>query len=111
MSNLHNPDHVVAALRRALSGSAPSQLRQASVEVDPANHLITVRFESEGEPEPAVLEACQIAGTELISDYPSPWNINEQHSAVHAPRALSPLAHVVYSRNEVKHTFGRTRRA
>jgi hypothetical protein len=101
MSNLNDPYHAVAALRRALSGVPLPKLRQASVEVDPAKRVVKVRFEYQGEPEPGVLEACQIAGTELISDYPSPWDIDEQHRAVHEPHGLSPLAHVVYSREEV----------
>jgi hypothetical protein len=101
MVKFEDPNHAVVALRRALSGSLHSQLRQASVEVDVANRVVRVRFEYDGEPESDALEACQIAGTELISDYPSPWNIDEQHRPADTSRPLSPLAHVAYNRDGV----------
>jgi hypothetical protein len=89
------------SLRRALSGAAPSQLRQASVEVDSEAHLVRVRFEYEGNPERGTLEACQIAGTEVIADFSAPWQIDEQHRAVAPHEILSPLQCIAYRRDSV----------
>jgi hypothetical protein len=89
------------SLRRALSGAVPSQLRQASVEVDSVAHLVRVRFEYDGNPEPDALDACQIAGTEVIADFSAPWQIDEQHRAVASPEVLAPLQCIAYRRYSV----------
>jgi hypothetical protein len=89
------------SLQRALSGAAPSQLRQASIEAEPVTCLVRVRFEYDGTPEPEALDACQIAGTEVIADFAAPWRIDEQHRAVAPSEALSPLQCIAYRREVV----------
>jgi hypothetical protein len=89
----------LASLKRALSGAAHSQLRQASVEVDLTAHVIRVRFEYDGEPEPAARENCEIAGSEVIADFLVPWKMEEQHREVRATEALAPLKFIAYTRS------------
>ena len=91
----------LSSLQRALSGGVHPQLRQASIEMDSVAHLVRVRFEYDGSPEPEALDACQIAGTEVIADFSAPWQIDEQHSAVACPGALSPLKCIAYRRASV----------
>jgi hypothetical protein len=91
-------DDALLSLRRALSGTAHPQLRQASIEADSIAFLIRVRFEYDGNPEPEALDACRIAGTEVIADFSAPWRIDEQHSAVSSDGVLSPLQCVAYRR-------------
>jgi hypothetical protein len=69
--------------------------------MDPGAYLVRVRFEYDGNPEPEALDACQVAGTEVIADFSAPWKIDEQHSAVACPGALSPLKCVAYCRDSV----------
>jgi hypothetical protein len=88
----------LASLKRALSGTPPLQLRQASVEIDMDAKLIHVRFEYDGEPQSEPREFCEIAGTEVIADFVAPWKIDEQHRAVAVPAPLLPLRYVAYTR-------------
>jgi hypothetical protein len=97
--SVFTPSHsALLSLQRALSGTAPQQLRQASIELDSATFMVRLRFEYEGTPEHEALEACQIAGTEVIADFSAPWRIDEQHKAVAPGETLSPLASVAYRR-------------
>jgi hypothetical protein len=88
----------LASLKRALSGTPPLQLRQASVEVDMGANLIHVRFEYDGEPEVEAREFCEMVAAEVISDFVAPWKIDEQHRAAAGPAPLVPLRYVAYTR-------------
>jgi len=88
------------SLQRALLGIAHSQLRQASIELDPDSQLVRVRFEWDGPPDPAVKEGCSGAATELIADFPAPWDLDVQHRVVPYPERLAGLKHVAYRRTE-----------
>jgi hypothetical protein len=91
---------LLLSLRRALLGAAHSQLRQASIELDPSSQLVRVRFEYDGPPDPAVKESCSGAATEIIADFPAPWDLDVQHRAVPYPERLVGLKHVAYRRVE-----------
>ena len=88
------------SLQRALWGAVYPQLRQASIEADERAHVIRVRFEYDGKPTDQALDACQVAGTEVIADFTDPWTIDEQHCEVPYPLKLNRLEHLVYLRAE-----------
>jgi hypothetical protein len=91
---------LLLSLQRALSGAVHSQLRQASIELDPASQLVRVRFEYDGPPDPTVKESCASAATEIIADFPAPWDLDVQHRVVPYPHRLTGLKHVAYRRAE-----------
>jgi hypothetical protein len=88
------------SLQRALLGAVHSQLRQASIELDPGAQLVRVRFEYDGPPDPAVKESCSGAATEVIADFPAPWDLDVEHRVVPYPERLAGLKHVAYRRAE-----------
>jgi hypothetical protein len=47
-----------------------------------------------------VQESCSCAATECIADFPSPWQLDEQHLAMPTPVALRPLALIAFLRHE-----------
>jgi len=89
---------LLLSLQRALLGADHSQLRQASIELDPSSQLVRVRFEYDGPPDPAVKESCSGAATEVIADFPAPWDLDVQHRVVPYPERLIGLEHVAYRR-------------
>jgi len=91
---------ILLSLQRALTGAVQPQLRQASIELDPGSQLVRVRFEYDGPPDPTVKERCSSAATEVIADFPAPWDLDVQHRVVRYPHRLSGLQHVAYRRAE-----------
>jgi hypothetical protein len=91
---------LLLSFQRALLGVEHSQLRQASIELDPSAQLVRVRFEYDGPPDPAVKESCSAAATELIADFPAPWDLDMEHRVVPYPERLAGLKHVAYRRAE-----------
>jgi len=91
---------LLLSLQHALLGAVHSQLRQASIELDPSTQLVRVRFEYDGPPDPAVKESCSGAATEVIADFPAPWDLDVQHRVVPYPERLIGLKHVAYRRAE-----------
>ena len=92
---------LLLTLQRALLEAVHSQLRQASIELDASSQLVRVRFEYDGEPAPVVKESCAIAATEVIADFPAPWDLDVQHRVVPCPERLVGLKHVAYRRAEL----------
>ncbi|MEV5119840.1 MAG: hypothetical protein ACN6PQ_13635 [Stenotrophomonas indicatrix] len=99
MADLLTPDFLRASLRRALLGQTPAQLLQASIEADARRRLVRVCFEFEGEPSEEAWESCSCAATEVISDFPAPWTIDEIYVARSLEEGLTPLAWVGYLRS------------
>jgi len=91
---------LLLSLQRALVASVHSQLRQASIELDPSSQLVRVRFEYDGPPDPAIKESCSGAATELIADFPAPWDLEVQHRVAPYPGRLVGLKYVAYRRAE-----------
>ena len=91
---------LLLSLQRALVGAVHSQLRQASIELDPGSQLVRVRFEYDAPPDPAVKEGFSSAATEVLADFPAPWDLDVQHRVVPYPHRLSGLKHVAYQRKE-----------
>jgi hypothetical protein len=100
MDAIPDRSQLLLTLQRALLGAVDAQLRQASIELDPGSQLVRVRFEYDGEPEAAVKESCSGAATELIADFPAPWDLELQHRVVPYPQRLAGLKHVAYRRAE-----------
>ncbi len=98
MSDIAKPQALLLSLQRALLGDVHPQLRQASIEADVVGHIIRLRFEYDGTPSDAAREICSLAATEIIADFPSPWDLDEQHVSALASSGLSPLKHVAYRR-------------
>lgn len=88
------------SLQRALLGIEHPQLRQASIEIDPGSQLVRVRFEYDGPPDPALKESCAGAATEVIADFPAPWDLDVQHRVAPYPAHLTGLKYVAYRRAE-----------
>ena len=93
-------DSLVLSLNRALWGEVHPELRQASIEADPALKIVKLRFEYDGEPTERALESCTAAAAECIADFPEPWELEEQHVGCPFPQKLSPLQYLVYLRAE-----------
>jgi hypothetical protein len=91
---------LLLSLQHALGGAVHSQLRQASIELDASAQLVRVRFEYDGPPDAAVKESCSGAATEVIADFPAPWDLDIQHRAAPYPERLVGLKHVAYRRAE-----------
>jgi hypothetical protein len=100
MKDIFDRQMLLLSLQRALLGEVHPDLRQASIEADPEMQIVSLRFEYDGNPSTVARESCSCAATEVISDFPDPWKINEQHCAVPMPSMLSPLAHIAYLRAE-----------
>jgi hypothetical protein len=91
---------LILALKHALTAAVHPQLRQASIELDPGSQLVRVRFEYDGTPAPDAKESCSAAATDVIADFPAPWDLDVQHRVVPYPQRLSGLGHVAYQRAE-----------
>jgi hypothetical protein len=91
---------LLLSLQRGLFGEVHPQLRQASIEADETGKIIRLRFEYDGNPEAVVRESCSCAAAEVIADFTSPWQLDEQHLSVAFPERLSPLQYVAYHRAE-----------
>ena len=100
MDAIPDRSQLLLSLQRALLGAVHAQLRQASIELDPSSQLVHVRFEYDGPPAPAVQESCSGAATEIIADFPAPWDLDVQHRVVPYPERLRGLKHVAYRRAE-----------
>ena len=100
MDAIPDRSQLLLSLQRALLGAVHSQLRQASIELDPSSQLVHVRFEYDGAPDPAVKESCSGAATEVIADFPAPWELDVQHRVVPYPERLIGLKYVAYRRAE-----------
>ncbi len=91
---------LVLSLNRALWGEVHPELRQASIEADENTKVVRLRFEYDGEPSEVALESCSSAAGECISDFPDPWQLEEEHINRPFPQRLSPLRYLVYQRAE-----------
>ena len=100
MKDIFSRQMLLLLLQRALLGEVHPELRQASIEADPEMSIVSLRFEYDGNPSTVARESCSCAATEVISDFPDPWQIDEQHCAVPMPSMLSPLANIAYLRAE-----------
>ena len=100
MDAIPDRSQLLLSLQRALTEAVHSQLRQASIELDPSSQLVHVRFEYDGLPDPTVKERCSSAATEVIADFPAPWDLDVQHHVVPYPHRLSGLKDVAYRRAE-----------
>jgi hypothetical protein len=103
MSDVSSHLMLLLSLQRALLGEVHPELRQASIEADQSSQTVRLRFEYDGTPSDTVKESCSCAATEVIADFPTPWQLDEQHISVPAPAPLGPLAHVAYRRAEPQH--------
>ena len=103
MSEISSNSMLLLSLQRALLGEVHGSLRQASIEADPALQMIRLRFEYDGEPSATAQESYSFAATEVIADFPAPWQLDEQHLTVPASDPLSPLSHIAYRRAEGQH--------
>ena len=86
--------------QRALLGHVTPELRAVSVDVDPQSRRISARFVFDGEVNETVRDAASCAGTEILSDYPEGWDIDEQFIICPAPQRPEHLRFVVYARCE-----------
>jgi len=64
--------------QRALLGHVTPLMRSASVDLDPVQKIVVVRFVFAREPSESEQDAAGCAGTEMIADYPDPWTIEEE---------------------------------
>jgi len=100
MDAIPDRSQLLLSLQRVLLGAVHTQLRQASIELDPGSQLVHVRFEYDGQPDPAVKESCSGTALEVIADFPAPWDLDVQHRVVPYPERLVGLKDVAYRRAE-----------
>ena len=91
---------LILSLQRALLGEVRAELRAASIQAEPFRKLIKVRFEYAGSPSHEARESGSCAATEVIADFPAPWQIEEEHVSRAPPTKCEPLEHLVYLRHE-----------
>jgi len=103
MINIVTPQALLLSLQRALLGEIHPQLRQASIRADGAGQVVHIRFEYDGHPSDIVRDSCSRAAAEVVADFSSSWDLDEQHVSIPAPFELAPLAHVAYRRAEPQH--------
>lgn len=103
MNELAVRARLLLSLQRALLGCVRQNLRAASIEGDPEQKVITVRFEYADEPSPDEREQASCVTAEVIADFPEGWRIREMHVVLPPPAPLSPLAHIAYQRAEDAH--------
>ena len=103
MSDTFDRPMLLLSLQRALLGEVHVELRQASIEADSTARTVRLRFEYDGTPSEQARESCSCAATEVIANFPAPWQLDEQHLAVPLPAPLESLAHVAYRRAESQH--------
>ncbi len=81
-----------------LLGSVPPTLREVSVELKKTEIAFRCYFTDDASEEDLELLGC--AATELISDYPAPFTLNDEYIKTPAPRPLNRLRHLVFARHE-----------
>jgi len=91
---------LLLSLQRALLGEIHPQLRQASIETDPAAKVVHLRFEYDGPATGEPRNCCSCAAAEVLADFDPTWKLDEQHLEAPVGHALSALAHVGYLRFE-----------
>jgi hypothetical protein len=91
---------LLLSVQRALLGAVPPSLR--AVTCDWVGTEIRLRFVFDGPIDPDDHEGAQIAGTEVIADFSSPWTIDEEIVRLDYPADLNEeaLPHWVYLRKE-----------
>lgn len=95
MTDYTRSGFLVSSLQRALTGLVNFATIQASIEADMNRHVILVRYEVEPSISADEKEDLACASTQVISDFPAPWTIDEQYVS---PPGATSLALVAYSR-------------
>ncbi|WP_198414585.1 hypothetical protein [Chromobacterium phragmitis] len=103
MGNTIGNQFLQLSLQRALLREVHPDIRQVSGELDSDKHIVRLRFEYDGQPSPLAKESYSCAATEIIADFPEPWQLNEQHVSVPSPASLSALTLIAYRRQEHVH--------
>ncbi|MGJ8674261.1 hypothetical protein [Rubritalea sp.] len=85
---------------RSLLGNVTPTLRSASIEVSETTIFWRCIYDNTATKDD--LELAQIAGTEIIADFPSPWDIDEDIRIKPFPDSLDNLKHMIYLRLEPK---------
>lgn len=94
------------SVQRALLGEIHPPVRQVSAETDERARVVRIRFEYECPPNERLRESGSSAATEVIADFSSDWQLDEQHIVAPGSAPLQPLAHIVYRRAEAIHDAG-----
>lgn len=99
----HPPDADVQMMlllsaQRALLGAVSPALR--GVTVGARDKVVLFRCYLDGPIAEEDREALQVAGTEIIADFPAPWDINEEIIRCDAPAEIEVLDAWVYRRRE-----------
>ena len=88
------------SLQRALLGEVHPLLRQASIEADSTLKVVRIKFEyAQGDALETAVECCRRASSEVAADFPSPWQLDEQHVRT-SNSGLAPLMLIAYKRYE-----------
>ncbi|MCD5328414.1 hypothetical protein ACFFU8_12735 [Chromobacterium piscinae] len=98
MGNTIDSQFLQLSLQRALLREVHPDLRQVSGELDSNKHIVRLRFEYDGQPSPLAKENCSCDATEVIADFPAPWQLDEQHVSVPSPASLFALTLIAYRR-------------
>lgn len=83
---------------RALLGAIPSSLRAVSVDVD--KHTIYYRCIFDDEPTEIERDLLSVAATEVIADFPEPYDIEEEYLVIPKSGKMNHLKHLVFHRYE-----------
>src|SRR5262249_18706809 len=86
--------------QRALLTHVTPRLRAVSLDIDGAQRRVWVRVIFDGEPSPSVRDAASCAGTEILSDYSTGWDVTEEMLVCSAPSPMDHRRLLVYHRCE-----------
>ena len=89
----------LSAQRALLTHVTPS-MRAVSVEIQPADRVVWMRFVFDGEPSPDAREVASCAHTEVLSDFADEWSVELEVIACRAPGRMAHRRWQVYHRCE-----------
>ena len=84
--------------QRALLGNVPACLRSASIQKEGNKILWRCIFDAEATEDD--YELASIAGAEIIADFSSPTDIEDQIVKLPSPQKMEHLSHLIFLRHE-----------
>ena len=100
MNNPPTSTDLLLSLQRALLGEAHVDLRAVSIESDPADMTVMLRFEYSSEPGGDARKCGSRIAALVFADLPNDWALEDEHLACPLPTRCQPLEHLAYRRYE-----------
>lgn len=92
--------YALLSAQRALLGSVTPNLRVVTIKVDNQKKLVKVCFFYEGQISEEDFDTANTAMTEIISDFPSEYELEEHIERIDSPNPISIEGRIVFKRKE-----------